>query len=439
MLKLSLSLIGSVLLIGNAPAAQKPEIEANIAINRFEDGILPLIEDEVQTLTSPSNNSNTLTNQNNPETQQRQRFLQIQAIFAASVGLSALALASGVQSYRKQHQLQRLEFLRRSTREFENDPGIAQALKILDFEEHRDYFINTSQGTEVANTPFKVTNQLLSQALASSEDQKKDRKDQKKKTKYLAFNNTRNYYAESSIRDWFNQMLNGLEHFDYMVKSGVFSVKEVKPWLNYWARLIADETYRRNCDARVYDRLYNYIYDHGFDGVKHLFEKLGYRILRSPYKRDDFDFKKIKDLTQYNTKIALSMAKISRLVYQDMDYAMEIAELWGVKNIYLNSKYFNTKERDTQAFMFRANRFIVLAFRGTQEISDWTTNLSTELRTFTIRKRKTKDSAYETTFSEAYNGKVHKGFFLGWADIERPVLARLDFWRKKNNGKPLPP
>ncbi|NEQ55568.1 MAG: hypothetical protein F6K11_36550, partial [Leptolyngbya sp. SIO3F4] len=45
----------------------------------------------------------------------------------------------------------------------------------------------------------------------------------------------------------------------------------------------------------------------------------------------------------------------------------------------------------------------------------------------------------ENVVSEAYNGKVHKGFFLGWADIERPVLARLDFWRKKNNGKPLPP
>ena len=435
-IKLSLSLVGSVLLMGNASATQEPRVGTSIAINQFENGALP--EDEVQGLVNQNDTGNELAIQNDLEAQQRRRFLRIQTAFAVAVGLSALSLAYGVHSYSRQHRWQRIEFLRRATREFENDPGIAQALKILDFEEYRDYSINASQNPDGIHTSFKVTNKLLSQALASPEDRKSDTLKQEnikqsnsdlspleKETPI-----SENLYAESSIRDWFNQMLNGLEHFGYMVDSGAFTIKEVKPWLNYWVRLIADENYRRNCDSRVYDRLYNYIYDHGFEGVRKLFEKFGYRIVRSPYKKTDF--KDLGDVTQYDTKLALSMAKISRLVYQDMDYVEEIAELWGVKDIHHDSQYFNTKKRDTQAFIFRTDEFMVLAFRGTQEIGDWNTNLNTELRNFTIRKKGI------TTIS-SYRGKVHKGFFLGWADIERPVLAKLEFWRKKNNGIPLPP
>lgn len=437
-----LALIGSVLLMGVAPASQGATVETNLVINqpedninRLEDNTLPVLESEVSPATEPDNGPE-LSN-DDLAARQRQHFLRTQRTFAWAVGLSALALAYGVHSYSKQNQWQRLEFLRRATREFENDPGIAQALRILDFEEYRDYSINTSQ--DVANLPFKVTNELLSRALASEEDCKADKLRRNKKQQQSSddqsvlaneTSNLPNPYAESSVRDWINQMLNGLEHFGYMVKSGVFTIQEVKPWLNYWVRLIADDNYRQNCDSRVYDRLYNYIYDHGFDGVRYLFEKFGYRIVRSPYKRTDF--KKLENVTQYSTKLALSLAKASRLIYQDMDYVEEIVDLWGIDNIHRDFKYFNTRKRDTQAFMFRTNTFMVLAFRGTQEINDWNTNLNTELRKFTIRKKG------KTTFS-SYKGKVHKGFFLGWADIEKPVLERLEFWRNHNNGRPLPP
>ena len=77
---------------------------------------------------------------------QRQRFLLIQGLFAGAVGLSSLALVYGVRSYRKQHKKERLEFLRNITREFENDPDISQALKILDFEEYRSYHDNGHHG-----------------------------------------------------------------------------------------------------------------------------------------------------------------------------------------------------------------------------------------------------------------------------------------------------
>lgn len=418
--QVALSLIGSVMLTGAAPVTQAPGTTASLAINQPEQpnsGRFSLLESEAAT---PSEDELTGA---------RQRFLLIQAVFASAVGLSALALAYGVRSYGKQQQWQRIEFLRRATQEFETDPGIAQALSILDFEEYRDYPIGTSQDTP--GPKFQVTNELLLQAFASS----KVRKSQKLQLDNLSSeaeshgSAMQTYYAETAVRDWFNQMLNGLEHFGYLVDSKVFSVKEVEPWLNYWVRLIADETYRRNHNSQVYDQLYNYIYDHGFDGVRRLFEKFGYRILRSPYKAKDFE--KLGDVTQYSTKLALSLAKASRLIYQDMRYVTEISDLWDI-DIRNNFRYFNNKQRDTQAFIFRTDECIVLAFRGSQEIRDWYTNFNTQLRNFTIRK------AGKTTLS-SYKGHVHTGFFLGWASIERAVLAQIQRWQNEAEGQALPP
>lgn len=429
-ISLKLSLISSLLLTGIAQAAQEPRLEASIAINQFEDDLLPNLENEVQTLVTGSNNNNDAAI--DVEALQRKRFLLIQAAFAAAVGVSAIALAYGVRSYSKYHQWQRIDFLRRATREFENDPGVAHALSILDFEEYRDYPLNTPQTTEATPSTFKVTSELVSQALSSSKA-RKNRKQiiESTSNEESQTSEMQTYYAETSVRDWFNQMLNGLEHFGYMVNSGVFRVKEVEPWLNYWVRLIADETYRRNCDSRVYDQLYNYIYDHGFDGVRQLFEKFGYRILRSPYKKSDFE--KLEHVDRYRTQLALSLAKASRLVYQDVRYVTEIATLWKI-DIRHNFRFFNAHKRDTQAFIFRTDECMVLAFRGTQEIRDWTTNLDMKLRNFTIRR------AGKTTLS-SYKGKVHTGFFLGWADIERDVLAQLMRWQNESQetGKPLKP
>ena len=394
----TVAFMGSVLLMGAASATQQPTKD-NLAINNnVEDGVMLPDEGDGQTRSALLNNT-----VDDIEARQRKRFLLIQGAFAAAVGLSAVALAYGVVTYKKYHQWQRIDFLRRATREFENDPGIAKALSILDFEEYRDYPLNTSQTRESADSSFRVTSELLNKALSSSKARRKRKEKIERSASEADIEQSeiQDYYAETAVRDWFNQMLNGLEHFGYLVDSKVFGVREVKPWLNYWVRLIADETYRRNRDSRVYDKLYNYVYDHGFDGVKSLFEKFGYRIVRSPYNKEDF--RRLGDVSQYDTKLALSLAKASRLIYQDMRYVTEISDLWGI-DIRRNFRYFNNKQRDTQAFIFRTDDCMVLSFRGSQEIRDWYTNFNTQLRNFTIRKAgKTKLSSYK--------GSVQTGFF----------------------------
>ena len=379
------------------------------------------------------------------------------------VGGSALAL--GVLYYVRQQRWQRTEFLRRVVREFEQDVEVWNALKILDFEEYRDYVI-PGQGLEEPIC-FRVSDRLLCNALASHDQRAR----QKQQLEYSQDHDSsdpealRRYRIETTLRDWFNAMLNGLEHFGYLIESGLFSAEELRPWLNYWIQLIGNPAYRRPGASEFYDALYSYIHHSGFFGVQKLFERFGYRILPSPYQETDLLDVSLA-LPGYNTQLALTLAKASLLAYQDKQFVAQVVGRWSLalrqdikpdllvgapeavtaqttdnrsrraKNSFIrhNFRYFNNKGRDTQAYVFRTSQFMVLAFRGSQELKDWLTNLTTQMRNLTIRKN-------GVTSISSYQGRVHAGFFLAWAIIEQSVLAQLSRWQLEaaKKGETLPP
>ncbi|MEO0540706.1 MAG: hypothetical protein AAFZ80_07555, partial [Cyanobacteria bacterium P01_A01_bin.105] len=318
-----------------------------------------------------------------PEAIARGRFLRSQEVFAAAILLSALALTYGVYQYTRQHRWQRLTFLRQAVQEFERHPDIGNALKILDFEEYRDYPLHTGE----VSTTFQVTDELLIQALASHDDRVRKKKaltaSLTGQTQAPDAEALLQYQIETALRDWFNKLLNGLEHFGYLLDANLVSKKELAPWLLYWIHLIADPAYRRGSASKFYDQLYNYIHNYGFSGVQQLFEGYGYRILPSPFRDDDL--KAIKNPQAYSTHLALMLAKSSYLIYYSKQYVAEISKRWGI-DIKNDFRYFNNRGRDTQAFMFRTDDYMVLAFRGSKETRDWFTNFSMKLRDFTIRK-----------------------------------------------------
>ncbi len=384
-----------------------------------------------------------------------------------SLLLTSGAISWGVFQHVRQHRWKRIEFLRQAVREFEGDPDITKALKILDFEEYRDYQIDSpAHGEPFA---FHVTDELLCNALADH-DHRARRKQQLERDQDISTLDPaalRQYQIETALRDWFNKLLNGLEHFGYFLESGLFTPEELRPWMNYWVKLIGDPIYRRPGASRFYDALYSYIHHSGFFGVQRLFEQFGYRILPSPYQ--DSDLVALNLSSPYNTRVALTLAKAAYLAYQDKQFVAAVVDRWGntlVKHrtkasqqekltkpepviqqyrphkaiqerdsfIRHNFRYFNNKGRDTQAFMFRTEQFMVLAFRGSKEPKDWLTNVTTQLRNFTIYK----DGV--TTLS-SYKGRVHTGFFLAWAIIEQSVLSQISKWRSQlhSEGKALPP
>ena len=386
--------------------------------------------------------------------------------------LAGGAISWGVVKYAQQQRWQRIEFLRQAIREFEDDPEIHNALRILDFEEYRDYHIASPAHGQPFS--FQVTDELLCNALAGHDQRArlKHSIDYHQGQNDLDPDTLRQYQIETVLRDWFNKMLNGLEHFGYFLESGLFTEKELQPWLSYWVKLIGDPTYRRPGASRFYDALYSYIHHSGFFGVQKLFERFGYRILPSPYQ--DSDLIALNLSSRYDTRVALTLAKASYLAYQDKQFVAEVVERWGStlkrhdsrdsqqkklakpkpviqqiikqdslhnsrsqqnKNSFVryNFRYFNNRGRDTQAYIFRTEQFVVLAFRGSQEPKDWLTNITTQLRNFTIDK-----DGVETLSS--YKGRVHTGFFLAWDSIGKAVLNQITRWKKElNENETLPP
>ncbi|MGC1218300.1 MAG: lipase family protein [Phormidesmis sp.] len=434
------------------------------------------------------------------------------------------AISWGVFQYSRQQKWRHIEFLRQAIREFEQDQEIHNALKILDFEEYRDYQLSQPAS---ARSSFHVTDDLLCQALASHDQRAlvKQRIDEDQANGSLDPAVLRTYQIETTLRDWFNKMLNGLEHFGYFIESGFFSAKELEPWLSYWIKLIADPVYRRPGSSKVYDALYSYIHHSGFLGVQKLFERFGYRILPSPYQdsdlltlslalkspvpasRSSFSQRASRLAPQlasplsppvspspspaFNASVALTLAKAAYLSYQDKAFIAEVVDRWGCtlqqhaspsaqkkklanpkavtqeavtqkaitqeaitqkaitqktmgsdsllpqaadSFVQHNFRYFNNRGRDTQAYLFRTDTFMVLAFRGSKEPKDWLTNVTTQLCSFTLRK-----DGISTLSS--YKGKVHTGFFLAWASIEDDVLAQISSWRSEQTQQDtkLPP
>ncbi|MGB3294270.1 MAG: hypothetical protein WBB01_14880, partial [Phormidesmis sp.] len=209
-------------------------------------------------------------------------------LLAVGVLLTGGTLIWGVRHYVRQQQWQRIEFLRQAVKEFEQDPAIYNALKILDFEEYRDYSIEVpaqDSAAGVKTVSFRVNDDLLRNALAKHDQRArlKQQLDSSQDRDQIDPVALRQYQIESALRDWFNRMLNGLEHFGYFIESGLFTETELKPWLNYWIKLIGDPAYRRPGASKFYDALYSYVHHSGFFGVQKLFERFGYRILPLPY------------------------------------------------------------------------------------------------------------------------------------------------------------
>ncbi|MBD2058293.1 lipase family protein [Oculatella sp. FACHB-28] len=354
----------------------------------------------------------------------------------------AIAIGFGVYRYNQNERWYRIEFLRKTVKEFEQDPDIWKALKILDFEEYRDYEIKNGEDKIV----FRVNNELLCRALGTHEDRRiyqKEIDQLQQKVNAAEQGSTvdeetlegykkklRQYHIETGLRDWFNKMLNGLEHFGYFVESGMFTVDEIRPWMIYWIRLIADQEYKRQDASKFYDQLYTYIHRYGFSGVIKLFERFGYRILPTPYK--EFDFADLsKGLHEFDLQTALSLAKAANLVYSDLSYIKEICvRRWGIQDLE-NFKYLNNRERDTQAFMFKTKDYVIIAFRGSQEIQDWRTNARTRFEKFAIAT--SMEPLDEDTTPPI--GQVHRGFQAAWRSVEEGVLKQLEIWgagRKSN-------
>jgi hypothetical protein len=406
---------------------------------------------------------------------------------AYGVGLAILLV--GFQQYRARRHWLRVNDARRAFMEFKQRPGVQTVMSILDFEEYQTNYYTDPLTQEVK--PIEASDSRLRRSLQehaamvkiksalmagvhhyglSYRDPKHEPTDH---AYYIDADTCKRYEeeefpAEVTLRNWFDEFLTGLEEIEAMIQGGLFSARDIKPFIHYWIKVIADRTVRRKGGASFYDPLFYYIRYAGYTGVESLFERYGYKILPPPYVTHDFEYDpdiKTVSFKDCDTYRALCCAKASMLVYADTRYMRDIVALWlkeddeenyrhqsdeaflasviydwhheyGTDDVKIDDKFesFEHEETDTQAFIFRKHDpvhkkdHIILVFRGTEKLKDWRTN-------FSLTMRKLPTTAYRKTgmpsLTSASAGKVHRGFLNALKSIEPQIMDRLDLWGAK--------
>ena len=396
-------------------------------------------------------------------------------------GAALIALA-GLHIYQQQRRWRRVELVRQEVKAFREREAVKHVLDILDYEEYRTFYVNhPADGRRLsfeANDyrlcrALRPHDEMVRMSRGLSEIQRLAQNQPIKPAALALVQHYKNeeFVIELLLRDWFDSFLGGLEYFEIMIESGLVTAEEIKPFIIYWIRLIGDRRYRRTGGSGFYDQLSHYIHWSGYGRVKVLFERYGFKVLPPPYNPDDFGtvarVQSNQALSQddsgtaevpnpspeSDTYRALWLAKAAHLVYEDRAYIEDIARLWLSKNspqtrqsirgplqryaietlkawqqegqrpsradLRENFVYLDIAKTNTQAFLFRKDNNVVLAFRGTQQFDDWKTNLKIRLRGFTV-------GADQESVRPL--GRLHRGFLEAWQSVEKQVMYWVDEW-----------
>ncbi len=389
--------------------------------------------------------------------------LDLSAQWVAAVGLlfGGTALGIGLRQYKKRQGWRRIEFAQRAVEEFKQKDAVKKVLNILDFEEYRDLALTLPHSDQ--SLLFEATDYRLRRSLRKHGQMVKIKRgidiiNQLKSLKKLDARTVELYEKyeleefpiEVALRDWFDEFLGGLERFENLIESNLVRANEIKPFIIYWIQLIGDRSFRRDDGSSFYDQLFRYIKDCKYTGVEALFERYGYKILPPPYEIHDFE--SFKSGAKNEVYRALCLAKAAYVVYENKDYVEDIIRYWLTEHseedyqelsdeIFLREvvqewlrkgrkkgeikiedafKYIESKKTDTQSFVFRKSNLIILVFRGSQELKDWQTNFSLQLKPFKLQAPKSPPPP---------SGKVHRGFQDAWASVERDVVNQIKDWQ----------
>lgn len=376
---------------------------------------------------------------------------------------AGLLVILGLRLYEQQRRWQRIELARHEVKAFRERDAVRRVIDILDYEEYRTFYItHPRDGRRIG---FEAHDGRLRRALRSHDQMVKTRRGLDELSRIAVAGSglspetlaivkryeDEEFLIEITLRDWFDSFLGGLEYFEIMISSGLVNADEIKPFIIYWVQLLGDRTYRRKGGSGFYDQLFHYIYWAGYGGVQNLFERYGYKILPPPYSTHDFSRMYAGADAEKDTYRALCLAKAAYLVYEDREYVSDIVHYWLSEDIdnmwkkmsdreYVidvikhwlgegktdygkalrqNFRYLNIHLTDTQAFLFRDGKNVVLVFRGSQQLADWKTNFKIRLTQF---------ATVATPGTDVPKGRVHRGFLEAWQSVERQVVRYLKEW-----------
>jgi hypothetical protein len=187
---------------------------------------------------------------------------QLKAV--ALIGAS-IAFVIGLVQYRKSQRWKRSEWVAQEMQAFFSDPSVKTALQLLDWGSRRAELF---PGRDKPDERFVIVrDDDLAKALAYHSDRPEGFTE-----------------AEAALRDLFDHFLDRLERVNSFVDARLISLRDIRPYLDYWAEKVATA---RVGDPRV-DRLVQlrrYIRYYGYSGVEALFTRMSRR--RFPKEEGD--------------------------------------------------------------------------------------------------------------------------------------------------------
>lgn len=164
------------------------------------------------------------------------------------------AFVVGLLQYRKSQRWKQAEWVAQEMQSFFGDRSVNSALQMMDWSCRRVELFPDSQNP--ANRFVVVGDDDLARALALHSDRPEGFTE-----------------VEAALRDLFDHFLDRLERINSFVDGRLVSLRDVRPYLDYWAdkvvrAKVGDSSVDRLVQLRRYIRYYEYA------GVEDLFERL---------------------------------------------------------------------------------------------------------------------------------------------------------------------
>lgn len=172
--------------------------------------------------------------------------------------ISLSLLIKGIYEYTKAQKWEKAEFTSKEIKEFYNDFEIKRALILLDWNSNElDLKKNEIEG----KNKFPFTDELIVSALKTHRDSP-------------AFSD-----EEVIIKGIFDYLLDRLTMFDNYIETGLISVNDIKPYLIYWIKILADKQNDRK-STEVRSQIWKYIDEYGYDRIRSFCIKFGFKDIK---------------------------------------------------------------------------------------------------------------------------------------------------------------
>lgn len=181
--------------------------------------------------------------------------------FALQIGafsITFLLFIKGVYEYTKAQQWKKAEFVASEIKAFYSDFDIKRALMMLDWNSNElDLKPNEMEGKQ----KLHFDDVLITSALHTH----------KVRPAFSA--------EEVLIKGVFDTFFDRLIMFDNYIETGLIATKDIKPYLIYWIKILADNQNHRKSNA-VRTQIWLYIDEYGFNRVRDFCSRFGFKDIK---------------------------------------------------------------------------------------------------------------------------------------------------------------